>query len=260
MKKICLLFLCIFILGFTACSKEKNLAADSQGKSITIPLEGCQIVLNRIDAGSFLMGSYEGVGDEDELPVREITLTKDYYMGIYEVTQAQWEAVMGNNPSGFKGESLPVETVSWEDAVTFCEKLSEISGYNVSLPTEAQWEYACRAGSESKWFFGENDTEYGTYGETNMDAKTYSAGSFQPNPNGLYDMYGNVMEWCLDYYRAEYLKDDLTDPTGPKSGEAKISRGGGWGESPDNCRSAYRNACGADSATDGIGFRIVINP
>ena len=257
MKKICLLMLCILALGLTACSKQEDFG---QEESITIPLEGCEIILNRIEAGSFLMGSYEGVGDEDELPVREITLTKDYYMGIYEVTQAQWEAVMGNNPSGFKGSDLPVETVSWEDAVAFCEKLSEISGYHVSLPTEAQWEYACRAGSEAKWFFGESDAEYGTYGETNMDAKTYSVGSFQPNPNGLYDMYGNVMEWCLDYYRAEYLADDLTDPKGPESGEAKISRGGGWGGGPDNCRSAYRNACGADSATDGIGFRIVINP
>ena len=256
MKKIGLILLCIIAILCTACAGKDSV---EYGDSITITLDGCDMVLNKITAGSFLMGSYEGIGDEDELPVREISITSDFYMGIYEVTQAQWEAVMGNNPSSFKGSDLPVETVSWEDAVEFCDKLSKLSGYDVSLPTEAQWEYACRAGAATRWFFGDDETLYGTYGETNVDAKTYSVGSFEPNPNGLYDMYGNVMEWCLDYYSSEYLADDLENPIGPKNGEAKVSRGGGWGGSPDTCRSGYRNACGADNATDGIGFRIVIN-
>ncbi len=268
MKKLYLIFICIIALCCTACSQQaasennhlNTEVTDTSLESIVLSLDGCEIVLNKINAGSFLMGSYEGVGDEDELPVREITITKDFYMGVFEVTQAEWEAVMGNNPSGFVGADLPVETVSWDDALAFCEKLSEISGYQVSLPTEAQWEYACRAGTTTKWFFGDDEAQYGAYGETNIDAKTYPVGSFQPNPNGLYDMYGNVMEWCLDYYGAEYKEDELTDPTGWEEGEARVSRGGGWGESPDNCRSGYRNACGADCATDGIGFRIVINP
>lgn len=256
MKKFYLIFLCMIVLCCTACSGS----GDTSAPEIVISLENCEIVLNKIPAGTFLMGSYEGVGDEDELPVRNISITETFYMGIYEVTQEQWKAVMGNNPSYFVGDNLPVETVSWNDAIAFCEKLSQMTGYKVSLPTEAQWEYACRAGSETKWFFGEDEAAYASYGETDIDAKTYNVGKFQPNPNGLYDMYGNVMEWCLDYYRSEYLEDDLTDPAGPENGEAKVSRGGGWGASPDNCRSGYRNACGADSATDGIGFRIVIQP
>ena len=258
MKKICLIFLCIIALFCTACADKPNVELE-YGDTITIELDGCEIVLNKITAGSFKMGSYEGIGDEDELPVREISITEDFYMGIYEITQAQWEAVMGDNPSSFKGEDLPVETISWEEAVKFCKKLSKLSGYDVGLPTEAQWEYACRAGTDTKWFFGDDENLYGIYGEIDTDVKTYAVGSFEPNPNGLYDMYGNVMEWCKDYYRSEYLADDLENPTGPKSGEAKVSRGGGWGVSPDTCRSGYRNACGANDATDGIGLRIVIN-
>lgn len=253
MKKIHLLLLCLLALCSAACSREEYEPV------ITIPLEGCEIVLNKIEAGSFLMGSYEGIGDEDELPVRNITITHDYYMGIYEITQQQWHAVMGTNPSSFVGDYLPVETVSWTDAVAFCERLSAISGYDVSLPTEAQWEYAARAGTATKWFFGDDETHYEIYGEADMDVKTYPVGSFAPNPNGLYDIYGNVMEWCLDYYGSEYKTDDVKDPTGYSTGDARVSRGGGWGASPDYCRSGYRNACGENEATDGIGFRIVVN-
>lgn len=253
MKKIRLLLICIITLCFTGCSKKET------EQALTISLEECDIVLNKIEAGDFLMGSYEGIGDEDELPVREISITKDYYIGIYEITQEQWTAVMETNPSSFKGNDLPVETVSWLDAMAFCEKLSDISGYNVSLPTEAQWEYACRGNTATKWFFGDDEASYGIYGETDLDTATYTVGSFKPNPNGLYDMYGNVMEWCLDYYGNEYSENDLTDPTGCSSGTARVSRGGGWGSSPDYCRSGYRNACDENSRTDGIGFRIVVN-
>ena len=254
MKRLRLLLICITALCLAGCSKKANEPV------LTISLDECDIILNQIEAGKFLMGSYEGVGDEDELPVREVTITDDYYIGIYEITQKQWYAVMGTNPSGFKGDDLPVETVTWNGAVAFCEKLSEISGYNVSLPTEAQWEYACRAGTTTKWFFGDDESLYGTYGETDIDKTTYSVGNFEPNPNGLYDMYGNVMEWCLDYYGSEYLADDLINPTGYESGEARISRGGGWGASPDYCRSGYRNACAENDCSDGIGFRIVVKP
>lgn len=244
----------------SALEENENTFADQPDTmKISLP-DGSQITVNKISAGSFQMGSYEGVGEDDELPVRDITITRDFYIGIYEVTQAQWKAIMGDNPSGFVGDDLPVETVSWGDCMEFCEKLSELSGYHISLPTEAQWEYACRAGSKSKWFFGEDESEYGKYATTNLEEKTLPVGSFKPNPNGLYDMYGNVMEWCLDYYTDKYPEDDVTDPTGCEMGETRISRGGGWGESPDSCRSGYRNACGEDIATDGIGFRIVVNP
>ncbi len=278
MKKIVIMVACIIgvvVLLYVCCTlsykknnKEKEyvepstqvVKSENEIETITIKLDGCDIKLNKIEAGSFKMGSYEGIGEEDELPVRDVEITKDFYIGTYEITQAQWEAVMGENPSTFKDSNYPVETITWNQANEFCKKLSEISGYNVSLPTEAQWEYACRAGSETKWFFGDDESEFSEYCEDDIDAKTHAVGQFKPNGNGLYDMYGNVMEWCLDYYSSEYLEDDVTDPKGPKEGEAKVSRGGGWGGSPDLCRSAYRNACGENDATDGIGFRIVVNP
>lgn len=261
-----MIVICLLVAWIVAdnSGKEDNLPKQQNVKSkiesMTIKLDGCDIKLNKINAGSFKMGSYEGVGEEDELPVRDIKITKDFYIGVYEITQEQWELVMGDNPSTFKGENYPVETITWTEAKMFCEKLSELSGYNVMLPTEAQWEYACRAGSETKWFFGDDEVEFSKYCEDDIDAKTYEVGQFKPNGNGLYDMYGNVMEWCLDYYSPEYLKYDITNPKGPFEGEAKVSRGGGWGGSPDFCRSGYRNACGENDATDGIGFRIVVNP
>lgn len=249
------------LLGSTeSLESEENTEKTVREATITIVVDECEIKLNIVEAGSFQMGSYEGIGEEDELPVRDITITDDFYIGVYEITQEQWEAVMGTNPSTYKGSDLPVETVTWVECVEFCEKLSKLSGYNVSLPTEAQWEYACRAGSNAKWFFGDDESEYGKYGETDTDVKTYPVGSFEPNGYGLYDMYGNVMEWCLDYYSPEYMEDDLVNPEGSTTGEARVSRGGGWGGTPDMCRSAYRNASGEDIATDGIGLRIVINP
>lgn len=270
MKRLYLTIICLGMLFLTSCEDEKSDEKASNDinieytqkeiETMVISLKNCEIVLNKIEKGSFEMGSYEGIGEEDELPVRNITITEDFYIGAFEITQKQWEAVMGNNPSGFKGDNLPVETVTYTECIEFCKKLSEISGYKVSLPTEAQWEYACRAGSKSKWFFGDDEAKFDNYGETDVDVKTYEVGKFKPNPNGLYDMYGNVMEWCMDYYSSEYLEDDVKNPKGPDEGEARVSRGGGYGGSLDACRSGYRNACGENDASDGIGFRIVVKP
>lgn len=241
-----------------SCFEKYETVSDDECMSIKLS-DDIQISMKKISAGSFKMGTYEGFGEEDELPVRDVTITKDYYIGEFEITQKEWEAVMGNNPSGFKGENLPVENVKWGECMEFCEKLSKKTGLNISLPTEAQWEYACRAGSETKWFFGDDEVELGKYASMEVEDRTVEVGSFEPNPNGLYDVYGNVMEWCLDYYSGEYPKDDLTDPTGAKEGEARVSRGGGWGAGADCCRSAYRNASGENVSSDGIGFRIVVN-
>ena len=259
MKKLLYIFLALItVIGCTSCSQKYEVT--SSGDNIVIKLSDDNMVsLNKISSGTFKMGTYEGFGDEDELPVRDITITNDYYIGVCEITQKQWEAVMGENPSSFKGENMPVESVSWTECMKFCEKLSKSTGLDITLPTEAQWEYACRAGSDTKWFFGEDVAEFGKYDNADTDAKTSDVAQFMPNPNGLYDMYGNVMEWCLDYYSPEYLKDDTTDPKGPEKGDAKVSRGGGWGANPDECRSAYRNACGENEKSDGIGLRIVIN-
>lgn len=220
--------------------------------------EDLSISLSMIPAGTFLMGSYEGIGGEDELPVRNVTISKCYLMGTYEITQKEWESVMGDNPSSHKGDNLPVENITFKEAMDFCQKLSDLSGYQVSLPTEAQWEYACRGGSEDLWFFGNDDSMYGTYSGSSEADSTYEVGLYQPNPNGLYDLYGNVMEWCLDYYNMEYDEEDLVDPLDERKNISRVIRGGGWGGSPDECRSGYRNASGEEVATDGIGLRIVV--
>jgi len=260
MKKFLrILLVAVMILGCSSCTEKYEVSEDGSGNMWIELSEDCGIALVQIPSGKFKMGTYEGFGDEDELPVREIELTEDYYIGKFEITQKQWETVMGSNPSSFSGENLPVETVSWEECMEFCKKLSKATGLNVSLPTEAQWENACRSGSETKWFFGDDIIGYGKYANENTEDTTINVGSYEPNPYGLYDMYGNVMEWCLDYYSPEYMKEDVTDPKGPESGEARVSRGGGWGASPDECRSAYRNACGENEKTDGIGLRIVVN-
>lgn len=251
--------LLLAVMCCSSCSNSYDVSTDENGEMHINLSDEQSISLRKITAGEFKMGSYEGTGEEDELPVRDITITKDYYIGTFEITQAQWEAVMNNNPSSLKGADLPVESVSWKECGEFCKKLSDKTGLNVSMPTEAQWEYACRAGSDTIWFFGDNEEEFGKYANLDTDEKTYAGAKFQPNPNGLYNMYGNVMEWCLDYYGGEYPKDDLVDPTGCKSGDARVSRGGGWGMSPDGCRSAYRNACGENEKSDGIGLRIVVN-
>lgn len=260
MKSVKIFFILLLTLICCCSCSEKYETITAENGDMIINLSDEQsISLRKISAGEFKMGSYEGIGEEDELPVRNISITNDFYMGTFEITQGQWETVMKNNPSSFKGEDLPVESVSWNDCVKFCEKLSDGTGLNVNLPTEAQWEYACRAGSGTKWFFGDDEDEFGKYANSDIDEKTYAGARFEPNPNGLYNMYGNVMEWCLDYYGAEYPKDDIVNPTGCDEGEARVSRGGGWGMSPDDCRSAYRNACGENEKTDGIGLRIVVN-
>ncbi|MCR5691566.1 MAG: formylglycine-generating enzyme family protein [Eubacterium sp.] len=280
MNKILGTFLCCSILALTtACGsgQEAGEAGEAQintarsevaetkeiddsQDTLDVTIKGdVKITLNRIKAGSFDMGTPEGLGGEDELPVHKVKISQDFFMGIYEVTQEQWEAVMGSNPSTFKGDKLPVETVSWGDCLEFCQKLSEMTGYEVGLPTEAQWEYACRAGSSTKWFFGDKEKDYGKYACDDTSKKTQEVGKYEPNKNGLYDMYGNVMEWCLDYYSEEYDKKDNEDPLGAELGESRVNRGGGWGASPDDCRSGYRNAAGESDATDGIGFRVIIN-
>lgn len=258
-KSIVLFTLTIFtVFSCTSCTEKYRVVNDNADMRIILS-DDCIIELKKINAGNFKMGSLEGIGEEDELPVRDIDITTDFYIGTYEITQKQWETVTGSNPSSFKGDNLPVETVSWTDCMEFCKKLSRSTGLDITLPTEAQWEYACRAGSETKWFFGDTEVGFGKYANENTDDKTLPVGSFEPNPNGLYDMYGNIMEWCLDYYSPEYDPDDLTDPCKNDSGEARVSRGGGWGGSADDCRSAYRNACGENEAGDGIGLRIVVN-
>lgn len=204
-----------------------------------------------IKSGTFMMGSpKEEKERKDDETQHKVTLTKGFYMGVYTVTQEQWQAVMGNNPSDFKGEkNLPVESVSWDDCQEFIKKLREKDKKPYRLPTEAEWEYACRAGTKTPFHFGETiSTEqanyngnfvYGTGKKGVYRKKTTPVGSFPANAWGLHDMHGNVWQWCQDWYGG-YPKDEVTDPQGREKGRSRVLRGGSWGEGPEYCRSACR--------------------
>ena len=211
----------------------------------------------RIKAGKFTMGDK----DFDDATPHEVTISKDYWMQTTETTQAQWEAVMGKNPSEFKGADLPVETVSWDDCQDFLKKLNEkgkdqLKGKKATLPTEAEWEYACRAGEKGKWCFGDDEKKLGDYAwyRDNAEMKTHPCGQKKPNAWGLFDMHGNVWEWTQDRYGA-YEKDVVTDPTGPAKGASRCIRGGGWYFGDVNLRSPCRYRDGPSYRNNSGGFR-----
>jgi len=212
--------------------------------------------------GSFKMGSppsEKGRGqDEDQVNVR---LSKGFWMAQTECTQAQWVALMGGNPSGFKGDDLPVETVNWDDVHRFITKLNDAktlpAGWKVALPTEAQWEYACRAGTKTAFSFGESLNAK----QANFDntlAKTSTVASYPANAWGLYDMHGNVWEWCEDFYGDKLVGG--TDPSGVPSGSGRVYRGGPWYDVGEYCRSAYRGRDAPDFRSNRLGFRLVAVP
>jgi formylglycine-generating enzyme required for sulfatase activity len=191
-----------------------------------------------IPAGEFIMG------DDSEKPAHRVKITKPFYLGKYEVTQEQWEAVMGENPSYFKGPKNPVEQISWDDCQKFLVKLNAKAGGQEGkfvLPTEAQWEYVCRAGSTGKFFLGDDEKQLGNYSwyQANSESKPHPVGEKKANAFGLHDMHGNVREWCQNWYGA-YGAEAVTDPSGPTTGSYRVLRGGGWDDGGSSCRSAYR--------------------
>lgn len=221
--------------------------------------------LKLIPSGKFLMGAPESEeGRSANETQHTVTLTDPFYMGVYEVTQQQYEKVMGNNPSGFKHAQNPVEQILWSDAVDFCKKLSDLpaekgAGRVYRLPTEAEWEYACRAGSTTAFSFGDQGTQLVLYGwcAENSGGKPHAVGQLLPNRWGLYDMHGNVWEWCSDWH-ADYSNQALTNPTGPFSGNQRVNRGGSWRNSPALvCRSARRLRDFPIARDINIGFRVV---
>jgi len=199
--------------------------------------------LNLIPPGEFAMGSPTSEADRggDETQHR-VKITKPFYLSVHEVTQAQYEAVVGNNPSNSKGDTKPVEMVNWDEAVAFCGKLSDEEGMEYRLPTEAEWEYACRAGTTTTYSFGDDASrlgEYAWYAE-NSEYTTHPVGGLKPNAWGLYDMHGNVAEWCRDWWAPYGNEKAVSDPTGPASGEYRVLRGGAFYDQPMYVRAADR--------------------
>jgi formylglycine-generating enzyme required for sulfatase activity len=223
------------------------------GSSVTTGL-GIKFVW--IPPGTFTMGSSREEADRvnNETP-HKVTLTKGFHLGVHLVTQQQWQAVMGNNPSRFKGEkNLPVEGVSWEDCHEFIRKVREKENRQYRLPTEAEWEYACRAGTKTPFHVGFQLFP----GQANfLGRQTTLIGSFRPNALGLHDMHGNLYEWCEDWY-GEYPENAVVDPQGPPVGTERVVRGGCWGLGPGGCRSAYRRHFEAIRRSDCFGFRLVL--
>jgi formylglycine-generating enzyme required for sulfatase activity len=214
------------------------------------------IEMVEIPGGTFLMGSREEDKDSfsNEYPQHEV-IVPAFLMGKYPITQYQYEAVMGDNPSNFKGANRPVECVSWFDAVVFCQKLSQQSGKDYRLPSEAEWEYACRAGTTTSYYFGESLDK----NQANFDSgSTTDVGHYPPNDFGLYDMHGNVWEWCLDHWHGHYQGAPTDGKAWTTGGYAntRIMRGGSWNHYPRRCRSASRLWYEPDNQSNYIGFRI----
>ena len=220
--------------------------------------EGVTLRCKLVPAGSFLMGSKES---DSEQPVHEVMISAPFYMGDYPVTQAQYEAVLRKNPSNWKGKDRPVECVSWGDASGFCEEFSAEAGRRVSLPSEAQWEYACRAGTTTRYSFGDSESRLDLYGwhDGNSGSETHRVGQKKPNPWGLYDMHGNVWEWCQDNWHDSY-KSAPTDGSAWAGGvAARVVRGGCWDDDPQYCRSSTRFRYVPGSRGNFIGFRVVVD-
>jgi len=240
-----------------------GLGCDGIGKRGQMPKEittriGIKAVL--ITPGTFQMGSNPSEKGYRwfEVPKHQVTLTKPFYLGIYEVTQSQWKAVMGNNPSYIKGEDQPVENVSWDDVQLFLQKLNAMRPETYRLPTEAEWEYACRAGTTTRYSFGDDESLLGEYAwyEGNRQGAHHPVGQKKPNPWGLYDMHGNVWEWCSDWYDF-YSPEPVVDPQGPETGRVRVLRSGYRHKDFHSAIRFFESPTGRGA---NIGFRVVIEP
>jgi len=242
---------------------------ESPPKEIAVDLgKGVKLEMVLIPAGEFLMGSPDSDKDAsaEEKPQHRVRITKPFYLGKHPVTQEQWEAIMASNPSNFKGPKNPLEEVSWDDCQQFLDKLNAKVGTRNKrflLPTEAQWEYACRAGSSTKYCFGDDESELGEYGwyMANASDRPQPVGQKKPNAFGIYDMHGNLGEWCQDWYSAGYYANSTTDdPSGPTTGTTCVNRGGGWDRPERYCRSAFRSYYVPEFRLDFVGFRVAQVP
>lgn len=252
-----------------AIAETQIVDAATQPAAVDVPkpiVNSIGMTFLRVNPGEFVMGSpADEVGRDTDETQHKVRITRPFYLGAYQVTQKQYREVMGDNPSYYKGGDfpaeqrgdLPVDSVSWFQAMEFCKKLGAKEGRTYRLPTEAEREYACRAGSTGPYYGGSKLDDIGWY-LSNSDDMTHPVGMLQPNAWGFYDMQGNLWEWCLDWY-GEYPPGDAVDPTGPPTGTMRVLRGGAIGYDLEHARAAFRNSYTPDSQVYHNGFRVVLD-
>ena len=250
------MLLCAIVILLMGCGNGMVM-----GQNETFTVNGVSFTMVAVEGGTFTMGctgEQENDCDSDERPAHQVTVS-NFYMGETEVTQELWKAVMGSNPSYFKGDNLPVETVSCDDCQEFIKKLNELTGKKFRLPTEAEWEYAARGGSKSKGYkySGSNTLGDVAWYDGNSGSKTHPVKTKRANELGLYDMSGNVWEWCSDWYGG-YSSDAQTNPKGAASGSGRVLRGGSWFSYERNCRVSDRSDYYPGNRDCYNGFRLVI--
>ena len=254
------LLLLFLLMSVSTASAQQPVSGDK-----TFTVGGVSFTMKAVAGGTFMMGSTElPSGDVLDVclkwakPVHQVTVN-DYYIGETEVTQELWQAVMGNNPSEFKGSNLPVEYVSWNDCQDFIRKLNAQTGQNFRLPTEAEWEYAARGGNKSRGYkySGSNNIGDVAWYTDNSSYKTHDVKTKSPNELGLYDMSGNVWEWCQDWY-GSYGSSAQTNPTGASSGSRRVYRGGSWSSSARGCRVSYRISYTPGGCGNDLGLRLAL--
>ena len=232
------------------------------GGELEIEYDSCRFRMIRVEHGTFMMGvkNENGNNRNREMPEHKVILTKDYYIGEIQVTQALWESIMGSNPSYFKGANRPVECVSWDECQTFIKQLSLKTGRPFRLPTEAEWEFAAKGGNWSRHtpYSGSDDIDDVAWYNGNSNGETCFTKTKKSNELGIYDMSGNVWEWCQDRY-GDYKDSDQTDPMGPKEGQYRVNRGGSWADKASNCRSSHRAFSLPSFKNNGLGLRLVIS-
>ena len=257
MKITRILFFISTLLFLVGCGKSQN-----QVETFTV--NGVSFKMVKVEGGTFQMGATLEQGNDlldDVSPVHSVTLN-DYYIGETEVTQVLWEAVMGDSLSQFKSNKNPVEQVSWNDCQEFIKKLNQLTGKQFRLPTEAEWEFAARGGNKSKGckYAGSDDIDgVAWYGEAWYTGGTHPVAQKKPNELGLYDMSGNVWEWCNDWYGEDYYGESpSSNPKGPSTGESRVLRGGGWFSSESNCRVSIRIYYNPDNRGRKRGLRLAL--
>jgi sulfatase modifying factor 1 len=272
-KLLAAMFVALLMVGCGGDGKSGSDSSESNQTSAEIPpaktdssAEGKPFAIADLSLEMLWVkpGTFEmGFSDKTR---HTVTLTQGFYLGKHEVTQSQWGKVMGSNPSHFKGVSRPVETVSWTDVTSFCDKLTASerragrlpAGMTYQLPTEAQWEYACRADTKTAFSFGAGLNP----GQANIAGgprETTDVGQYAANPWGFHDMHGNVLEWCADWY-GDYPSGVVRDPVGPAVGSFRVDRGGSWSLTADNARSAYRYGIEPADSFYSLGFRLSLRP